>query len=118
MGNKNLYIYALIGLAVGMGTVEVIASLQEQAVSDSTQIMWGLASVIMSVLWLNHDATNREGFEKPYDFGFLVYFFLFIAFPWYLYKTRGAEGLLVFLGFLAIWFGPWLSGLVAYVYFV
>lgn len=117
MGNKNLYIYALIGLAIGMGTVEVIANIQEQVVSESTQTMWGLVAAIMSVLWINNDATNRVDFEKPYDFGFLVYFFWLIAFPWYLYKTRGAEGLLVLLGFISIWLRPWLAGLIAYVYF-
>lgn len=117
MGNKNLYVYALIGLAIGMSALEVIANLQEQVVSDSTQILWGLVSAIMTVLWINSDATNRPGFEKPYDFGFLVWFFWLVAIPWYLYKTRGAEGLLVLLGFMAIWFGPWLAGLIAYVYF-
>lgn len=100
-----------------MGIVEVVVNLNEEFVSNSTQTLWGLVFLLLSILWANIDA-NRNSFEKPFDFGFLVYIFWPIALPWYLYTTRGVEGLLIFLGFITIWLGPWLSGLIAYVYYL
>jgi len=114
--NKNLYIYTLIFFASCMGVIEVLLNLQEKEVSDYTQSMWGLVFVILSILWAYYDA-DRSDFEKPFDFGFLIYVFWPVAFPWYLVKTRGVEGLLLFFGFISLWLSPWLSGLVAYVYF-
>ena len=99
-----------------MGVIEVLLILQGKEVSESTLSAWGLVSVILSILWAYYDA-DRNDFKKPFDFGFLVYVFWPVAFPWYLVKTRGVEGLLLFLGFISLWLSPWLSGLVAYVYF-
>ncbi len=115
--NKNLYIYTLIAIAICMGILEVLLNLQEKEVSRSTQNIWGFIFVLLSILWAYYDA-EREDFERPFDFGFLVYVFWPIAFPWYLFKTRGAEGILMLFGFISIWLGPWLAGLIAYVYFI
>ena len=114
--NNSLYIYALIVLSICLGIIEVLFNLQGEEVSESTQSIWGVVFLLLSILWAYYDA-DRSDFEKPFDFGFLVYVFWPIAFPWYLVKTRGAEGILVALGFVSIWLGPWIAGLVAYVYF-
>ena len=114
--NKDLYIYPLIALSICMGIIEVLMNLQGKEVSESTQLVWGIVFVMLSILWAYYDA-DRIDFEKPLDFGFLVYVFWPVAFPWYLVKTRGVDGVLVFFGFILIWLGPWLAGLVAYVYF-
>lgn len=115
-GNKNMYLYALIILCICMSGLEVILNLQNKVVSDSTQSIWGAVALILSILWAYYDA-DRKDFEKPFDFGFLVYLFWPIAFPWYLITTRGTEGILMYLGFVLLWAGPWFSGLVVYVYF-
>ena len=114
--NKNLYVYALILLAAFMCAIEVLLNLQEKEVSDSTQFAWGAVFLILSILWANSDA-DRKDFYKPFDFGFLVYVFWPVAFPWYLVATRGVEGILVFGGFVLLYLGPWVAGLVAYAYF-
>jgi len=114
--NKNLYIYTLIFLAFCMGVIEVLLNLQGKEVLESTQSAWATVFVILSILWAYYDA-DKSDFEKPFDFGFLVYIFWPIAFPWYLVKTRGVEGLLLFFGFISLWLSPWLFGLVTYVYF-
>jgi len=114
--NKNLYIYALVVLSICLGIIEVLLNLQGKEVSESTQSIWGVVFFLLSILWAYYDA-DRSDFEKPFDFGFLVYVFWPVAFPWYLVKTRGAEGMLLFIGFISIWLGPWVAGLVAYVYF-
>jgi len=114
--NKNLYVYTLIGLAVCMGTVEVLLNLQDKVVSDSTQTIWGFVCLVLTILWAYFDA-DRPDFEKPYDFGLFAYVFWPIALPWYLFTTRGVEGLVVYFGFMSLWLGPWIAGLIAYTYF-
>lgn len=96
--------------------VEVMLNLKGEVISLSAETTWGLIFLFLSIQWVNCDA-DRENFSKPFDFGFLVYIFWPIALPWYLISTRGIEGLLVYLGFIAVWLLPWISGLIAFAYF-
>lgn len=114
--NKHLYIYTLIVFFLCLGVVQVLLNLKGQEISKSTETLWGIIFIILTIFWVYCDA-GRSDFEKPFDFGFLVYIFWPVALPWYLVSTRGMEGVLIFLGFIALWIGPWLMGLVAYVYF-
>ncbi|MEH6542493.1 MAG: hypothetical protein V7721_01000 [Porticoccaceae bacterium] len=115
MNKKSLSISALIFLALGMGAVEVIMNSRGEVVSDSTQSLWGILFVIVTIVWAMADSETNE-FDKPFDFGFLMYIFWPIALPYYLISTRGIEGIVLFFGFISIWLGPWLAGLVAYTY--
>jgi len=112
----NLTIIALLILSTSLAIVEVLLNLREEETSPSTQAAWGAIFFFLTIFWAYYDA-EREDFEKPFDFGFFIYVFWYIAFPWYLVKTRGVEGVLLFVGFVAIWLAPWLSGLVAYAYY-
>jgi len=99
-----------------MCLVEVLLNLQEKDISESTATIWHAVFVICTVLWAKYDAQENR-VSRPFDFDFLVYVFWPVAFPWYLLKTRGVEGLLLLFGFMWVLLIPWLSGLVAYVYF-
>ena len=88
---------------------------QGEVVSDATQTLWAFIFIVLSIMWAIEDSKATH-FEKPFDFDFLMYIFWPIAFPYYLVSTRGIEGVTQFLGFLLIWCGPWLAGLIAYVY--
>jgi len=116
MKNTQLFIYVLIFLATCLGALEVALNLQEKVISESTNVIWSFVFFITTMFWAYYDA-DREGFDKPFDFGLFIYVFWPVAFPWYLIKTRGADGALMLIGFISLWFGPWLAGLVAYVYF-
>lgn len=117
MNKKNIAVYLLLLLAVGMGTAEVLLNSYGELVSDATQSLWSLVFVIITIIWVIADA-DTNNFEKPFDFGFLIYIFWPVALPYYLVSTRGVEGIVLFLGFVGIWIGPWLAGLIAYTYFV
>ena len=113
---KNLYLWVLILISLGMGVTEVILGSQGGVVSDTTQALWLFIFLVMSILWAVADTRSRH-VEQPFDFDFLMYVFWPIALPYYLISTRGSEGMLMFLGFVLIGWGPWLAGVVAYVYF-
>lgn len=115
MNKKNLSISTLLLLAAGMGVVEVILNSRGEVVSDSTQSLWGFIFLIVTIIWVMADSETSD-FHKPFDFGFLMYIFWPIALPYYLISTRGVEGIVLFIGLIGIWLGPWFAGLVAYTY--
>lgn len=99
-----------------MGFLEVNLNLKNEVASDSTQTLWGLAFIVLTIMWAYADSIPRK-FHKPYEFGFLAYVLWPLAFPWYLLSSRGLEGLVLLFGFISIWLGPWMAGLIAYAYF-
>ena len=113
---RGLITYGLLALSLGMGALEVMLNIRGEVVSDSTQSIWGFVFVVLSIMWAYADSKQRQ-FHKPFEFGFVAYVLWPLVFPWYLVTTRGIEGAVLFLGFLLLWLGPWLAGLVAYVYF-
>lgn len=98
-----------------MGFVEVHLNSRGDVVSDETQSLWGFIFLIITIIWAIADSKTND-FEKPFDFGFLMYVFWPVALPYYLISTRGMEGVVFLFGLLGIWVGPWLAGLVAYTY--
>ena len=112
----TLTIIAMLVMSLVLCVLEILLNLQEKFISESTEVAWSIIFFISSIYWAYYDA-DREDFEKPFDFGFFVYVFWWVLFPWYLIKTRGIDGVLLYLGFIAIWIAPWVSGLVAYAYF-
>lgn len=113
--HKHLVLITLFLSAIGIGITEVLLNSKGDLVSNSTQTLWALIFFILTIAWTMADAKTND-FEKPFDYGFFLYIFWPIAFPYYLYATRGIDGLVLFIGFISLWIGPWLAGLVAYTY--
>lgn len=105
----------LLALSVAVGALEVTTVLRVGWGAETAQTAWGLAFLVLSIAWVYADSTMR-GFHRPFEFGYVLWLLWPVVFPWYLARTRGAEGLVLFTGFVAIWLGPWLAGLVAYLY--
>ena len=114
--NKNLILAVIVALSFMLGFLEVITELKESSVSDSTYLAWSVIFIVLSAIWVVRDS-ERDDFEKPFELGFLIYVLWPITLPWYLVSTRGAEGLLLFFGLVALYVGPWVAGLVTYAYY-
>ncbi len=115
MNKSHLYLMTLFAMSAAMGVAEVLFNSQGDMLSDSSQTLWALVFMIVSIMWAQAD-TEICQYEKPFDFGLFMYLFWYLSLPYYLYRTRGLEGLVLYLGFMALWLGPWLTGLVAYTY--
>ena len=113
--SKNWHLVTLIILTMGMGFVEVVSGLKGYEASSSTHMLWGFSFLFLVAFWVTADS-KRGDFEAPFELGFLVYILFPITLPWYLISTRGADGVLMLLGFLLLYLGPWLAGVVVYVY--
>ncbi len=101
---------------MGMAGVEILSALKGFEVESSTHLLWCLTFLVLTIFWVIEDSKKIK-FEQPFEFDFLLYILWPLTFPWYLISTRGADGILIFVGFISIYFGPWLSGVVTYVYF-
>ena len=101
---------------MGMAAVEILSALKGFEAESSTHLLWSITFLILTIFWVIEDS-KMNNFEQPFEFCFLLYILWPVTFPWYLISTRGADGIIFFVGFISIYFGPWLSGLVAYVYF-
>ena len=116
MDRKSALSVTLLIISLLMSIVDVMLNLQGREVSELTYVIWNFIFFIFTVLWVKYDAQENH-FPCPFEFDFLVYLYWPVAFPWYLIKTRGIEGILLLSGFVALLFAPWVSGLIAYVYF-
>ena len=113
--NKAWYLVLLLILTLGMTFVEVLSVLKSYEVQNSTVFLWKISFFILTILWVKEDLKTKD-FEQPFEFSFLLYILWPITFPWYLVSTRNFKGFVLFLGFLLIFFFPWLSALISYAY--
>jgi hypothetical protein len=56
---------------------------------------------LMVVSWVQVDA-RAQRYHAPFDFGAFLFFAWPLVLPYYLYRTRGARGLLFSAGILAL----------------
>jgi hypothetical protein len=59
--------------------------------------------------WMRRDSRQR-GIDWVYDMGMFLYILWPFVMPYYLIKTRGARGLLIILGFCAVYISGLLIG--------
>lgn len=112
----NLVLYTLIAIVLAFSYVQVLFGLAEQDVSATTDLLWIFVFAALVAIWTTKEPKFKI-FSPPFEFGAFVYFLWPVVLPYYLCKTRGSEGLVLFVGFVALYYIPFLSGLLAYVYY-
>lgn len=73
---------------------------------DSLYVLWMFVFAVLVAMWCEQDKT-RKGW--PYEFGFFVFLFWPLVLPYYLIKTRGIDGFIMYLGFGALYMLPGLA---------
>jgi polyferredoxin len=71
-----------------------------------------LIGMLWAVGWWLRTDSRRRGVLSVYDLVFFLYLAWPLVMPYYLFKTRGAKGLLVMLGFAVAYIGAAIAGLV------
>lgn len=110
------YLISIIGLSIALSIYSTILAINEVQAGEPLSSLWVLVFALLVALWAREDAGEKQIY-RPLDFP--AYFFLAwpLALPYYLARTRGIEGLILFCGFVVLHFSPFLSGLVAYLFF-
>lgn len=66
--------------------------------------LWQLFFIVLLVLWVDADSKNHPEIYRPYEYGYLVFIFWLPYLPFYLWRTRRAFGMVMFGGFLALFY--------------
>jgi hypothetical protein len=73
--------------------------------TETIQSLWTLGFQLILALWIRADR-YAQGFNTPYDFDAFVFFAAVFVVPYYLYRTRGGLGLVVFAGIMGLAVAP------------
>lgn len=85
--------------------------------SERTGGLWMISFALVLAIWVNEDEKRRTN-GSPCRYAYLVFLFWPLVLPCHLVRSRGVEGLVLFLGFVAIYIMPFFVGLVIWTYFV
>ncbi|PTU32664.1 hypothetical protein [Stenotrophobium rhamnosiphilum] len=112
----NTYLLLILGLSLLLSAYTVVLSLKGVEASDGLTVTWTFVFAALVACWARVDAATQK-VHRTLDFSFYFLAIWPIALPYYLVKTRGIEGLVLFFGFSILYFSPFISGLITYVYF-
>jgi len=85
-------------LVVSVSTVGLsILSTHRAVPSEATQLVLSFALALVIALWVRADRRKRS-VSVHYEFDTFVFFFWYVAMPYYLYKTRGWRGPMMAFG--------------------
>ena len=90
-------------------------STQGSGSSTSTMMLWTFIFAVLVALWAQTDAESSHK-EIPFEYSFFVFLFWPPMLAYYLIKTRGFRGCLMFLGFLTLYSMPFVVGLLGRVF--
>ena len=76
-----------------------------RAPSDRLTLLWKITFALFIVRWVSVDRRCRE-LSLPFEFDAFLFFGWILLFPWYLFKTRGARGLLSAIGLSLLALAP------------
>ena len=113
--SRVVFIIILLLVAVA-SIVNVYLNLNDGDWSDLTYTLWNFTVSILIAVWAVKDQESKG--EKFLDLGYIYFVAWPVALPIYLARSRGLEqGIAMYFGFAFLSVFPWVSGLVAYVYF-
>ena len=118
MPTKNtqpLIIFVLFAIAVLYSAASIFLGMHEKVGSEQTSYLWAFIFSILVAMWANTDAKEKNLY-KPFEYSYFVFLAWPLAMPYHLIKTRGIEGLLIFLGLVLLFVSPFVSWLVSWTY--
>ena len=96
-------------LAAGLSTAALyvaysifVVFFTEEWPADHLDRLYQLVIVLLSVIYLERENRRFHYLYHPHEFGMFIWFFWPLIVPYYLVKTRGAVGIFVFLGLIAL----------------
>ena len=115
-GIHNFILLIIVLISTAYSYVHVAYGLKETEIPPSTEALWLLAFALLTAMWIMKEPMQKD--KSPVSgLGAIAFIAWPIVLPYHLIKTRGMEGFMQFLGFVWLYFAPFLSGLVAYAYY-
>jgi hypothetical protein len=89
-------------LSLLVGGYEATAVHFGYVVGQEFQAAWSLVFVLLLAFWVDMDWKEHREIYRPFEFGFLVFYFWIPYIPYYLVRTRRARGVLWLVGFVVL----------------
>ena len=103
----------LILMSLLLSARQFYLGLSEIGPTDNIYAIWLVVFVVLIAFWCDKD---RVGKNWPFEFGYFVYLFWPAVLPYYLFKTRGVDGLVMYVGFVALYVMPNIMWILGYQY--
>ena len=108
---SNLIALTLLSISLLLTIQQFFMGMNDKESSGTLFTLWMIAFVILISMWCKKDQEGRQEFT---NIGLMALIFWPIVLPYYLVKTRGVEGLILFIGFSSLYISPNLSWLIGY----
>ena len=102
MNRKKWLIAALIAVSTISALFEGLYYQRGVSSTPATATLASALSAFLIALWIDVDREDHPQVGRSFDYGYLVLIFLLPYLPYYLWRTRGAVGLLMLAGFLSL----------------
>jgi len=114
MNRKKWLIVSLISISTISALFDGLFYLRGVPSVPATAALAVVLSPLLLALWVDVDSRDHRQVGRSFDYGFLVLVFLVPYLPYYLWRTRGAAGLLMCAGFLGLFLMGFLVQLLIY----
>lgn len=110
----STYLAGLVAGSVLVAAYETLAYWRDVESTSEVAAAWPVVFLLLLVLWIIEDSKAFPAIQKPFEYGFLVFMLALPYLPYYLWRTRRAYGLLMLVGFVALYGLGYLAQLVIY----
>ena len=114
MNRKKWLIVSLISISTISALFDGLFYLRGVPSMPATAALAVVLSPLLLAFWVDVDSRDHRQVGRSFDYGFLVLVFLVPYLPYYLWRTRGAAGLLMCAGFLGLFLMGFLVQLLIY----
>lgn len=108
MRRKTSIAYALGAAVLLAGAYELVFFRNGVEPGASGRLVSNIILVILIVLWVDADSQDQPAIYRPFEYEYLVWLFWIPYLPYYFWRTRGARGLLLCGGLIALAFSNYL----------
>ena len=105
--NQRWLIGGLLLLSAANAVFGALAAAREAGPSESTQMLWYFAFSILVGVWLKNDMFAQDPNAQSNYPQFVIFLMWPLLLPIHLIKSRGIEGLVLFVGFVGTYVAPY-----------
>lgn len=88
--------------------------LTDDVPSERLMLLYRFIIVVLSAWYVVLENRERRYVYEPYELGMLIWIAWPVYLPYYLFRSRGLKGILMFLGLLVLVFLDWIVSLLWY----
>ncbi len=100
--SPSIYFVGLVIGSVLVALAQGVAAWQGVELTSLAASAWPFLFCVLLVFWVLEDSRRHPEIYKPFEFDYLVLLWVIPYLPYYLWRTRGARGLLMLCGFVAL----------------